>query len=122
LIAIPSEKNIQILPQISTCGAIVAEENKKVIPQAGALQSGCIYVWEEHSSAEIGLGIERFTDGRKWSPSCEQKVRFQPTFACHLSAQSSYSSFCFTMRSIHCHQILTTMGIVFVFHPLMLNF
>lgn len=87
-----------------------------------ALRSGCIYVWEERSSAEIGSGIERFTDGRKWSPSCERKVRFQPTFACHLSAQSSYSSFCFTMRSIHCHQILTTMGIVFVFHPSMLNF
>jgi hypothetical protein len=45
------------------------------------LRSGCIYVWEERGSAEIGLGIERFTDGRKWLPSREREVRFQPTFA-----------------------------------------
>lgn len=44
-----------------------------------ALCSGCIYVWEERklkgSGAEIaGLGIERFTDGRRWSNSQERGV------------------------------------------------
>ena len=38
-----------------------------------ALRSGCVYAWEErgpHSEIEItGLGIERFTEGRRWSPS-----------------------------------------------------
>ncbi|KIM75978.1 hypothetical protein PILCRDRAFT_826828 [Piloderma croceum F 1598] len=36
-----------------------------------ALRSGCVYAWEERGShAEItGLGIERFTEGRRWSPS-----------------------------------------------------
>ncbi|KAF9010618.1 Gti1/Pac2 family-domain-containing protein, partial [Cyathus striatus] len=36
-----------------------------------ALCSGCIYVWEERGpQSEItGLGIERFTEGRRWSPS-----------------------------------------------------
>ncbi|KAF8964972.1 hypothetical protein BDZ97DRAFT_1645984, partial [Flammula alnicola] len=36
-----------------------------------ALQSGCIYAWEGRSphSETIGLGIERFTEGRRWSPS-----------------------------------------------------
>jgi len=36
-----------------------------------ALCSGCIYAWEERGPhTEItGLGIERFTEGRRWSPS-----------------------------------------------------
>ncbi|KAG5221365.1 Gti1/Pac2 family-domain-containing protein [Salix suchowensis] len=36
-----------------------------------ALRSGCIYAWEERGPhTEItGLGIERFTEGRRWSPS-----------------------------------------------------
>ncbi|KAG2112077.1 Gti1/Pac2 family-domain-containing protein [Suillus clintonianus] len=36
-----------------------------------ALSSGCIYAWEERGPhTEItGLGIERFTEGRRWSPS-----------------------------------------------------
>ncbi|KII92657.1 hypothetical protein PLICRDRAFT_104338, partial [Plicaturopsis crispa FD-325 SS-3] len=36
-----------------------------------ALRSGCVYAWEERPThAEItGLGIERFTEGRRWSPS-----------------------------------------------------
>ncbi|KAI6001637.1 Gti1/Pac2 family-domain-containing protein [Pisolithus orientalis] len=36
-----------------------------------ALCSGCIYAWEERGPhTEItGLGIERFTEGKRWSPS-----------------------------------------------------
>ncbi|KZP34423.1 hypothetical protein FIBSPDRAFT_846547 [Athelia psychrophila] len=36
-----------------------------------ALRSGCVYAWEERGAhSEItGLGIERFTEGRRWSPS-----------------------------------------------------
>ncbi|KAF9063423.1 Gti1/Pac2 family-domain-containing protein, partial [Rhodocollybia butyracea] len=39
--------------------------------ERSALCSGCVYAWEERSPAtEItGLGIERFTEGRRWSPS-----------------------------------------------------
>jgi len=35
------------------------------------LRSGCVYAWEERSThTELtGLGIERFTEGRRWSPS-----------------------------------------------------
>jgi hypothetical protein len=46
-----------------------------------ALCSGCIYAWEERGPhTEItGLGIERFTEGRRWSPSrvrdvCSPKI------------------------------------------------
>lgn len=36
-----------------------------------ALVSGCVYAWEERGPhTEItGLGIERFTEGKRWSPS-----------------------------------------------------
>lgn len=36
-----------------------------------ALRSGCIYAWEERGphTETTGLGIERFTEGRRWSPS-----------------------------------------------------
>ncbi|KAJ7451858.1 hypothetical protein B0H11DRAFT_2075489 [Mycena galericulata] len=36
-----------------------------------ALRTGCCYAWEERNpNTEItGLGIERFTEGRRWSPS-----------------------------------------------------
>ena len=36
-----------------------------------ALRSGCVYAWEERGpNTEVtGLGIERFTEGRRWSPS-----------------------------------------------------
>ncbi|KAJ7282724.1 Gti1/Pac2 family-domain-containing protein [Mycena rebaudengoi] len=39
--------------------------------ERGALRTGCVYAWEERSpNTEItGLGIERFTEGRRWSPS-----------------------------------------------------
>ncbi|KAF5325748.1 hypothetical protein D9611_000395 [Ephemerocybe angulata] len=36
-----------------------------------ALRSGCVYAWEERGphSEITGLGIERFTEGRRWTPS-----------------------------------------------------
>ncbi|KAL9711525.1 hypothetical protein Ac2012v2_004596 [Leucoagaricus gongylophorus] len=35
------------------------------------LRSGCVYAWEERGThtEPNGLGIERFTEGRRWSPS-----------------------------------------------------
>ena len=35
------------------------------------LRTGCVYAWEERSphTELTGLGIERFTEGRRWSPS-----------------------------------------------------
>lgn len=41
-----------------------------------ALRSGCIYAWEERGphSETTGLGIERFTEGRRWSPSRVREV------------------------------------------------
>ncbi|KAJ7933815.1 hypothetical protein B0H13DRAFT_2650318 [Mycena leptocephala] len=39
--------------------------------ERAALQTGCVYAWEERSpNTEItGTGIERFTEGRRWSAS-----------------------------------------------------
>ncbi|KAJ6507251.1 Gti1/Pac2 family-domain-containing protein [Mycena vitilis] len=39
--------------------------------ERAALRSGCVYAWEERSpNTEItGNGIERFTEGKRWSPS-----------------------------------------------------
>ena len=36
-----------------------------------ALRSGCIYAWEERGphTEVTGIGIERFTEGRRWGPS-----------------------------------------------------
>ena len=45
-----------------------------------ALCSGCVYAWEERGpNTEVtGLGIERFTEGRRWSPSRVRDVRHTP--------------------------------------------
>jgi Gti1/Pac2 family transcription factor len=42
-----------------------------------ALTSGCVYAWEERGphSEVTGMGIERFTEGRRWSPSRVRDVR-----------------------------------------------
>ena len=39
--------------------------------ERAALRSGNVYAWEERGShTEVtGLGIERFTEGRRWGPS-----------------------------------------------------
>ncbi|KAF8629892.1 hypothetical protein AX15_003248 [Amanita polypyramis BW_CC] len=39
--------------------------------ERSALGTGCVYAWEERGphSEITGLGIERFTEGRRWSPS-----------------------------------------------------
>ncbi|KAF8199971.1 hypothetical protein K438DRAFT_1822943 [Mycena galopus ATCC 62051] len=41
------------------------------LEERAALQTGCVYAWEERSpNTEItGIGIERFTEGRRWSAS-----------------------------------------------------
>lgn len=57
-----------------------------------ALRSGCIYAWEERGphSEITGLGIERFTEGRRWSPSRVRDVRISSA-----SDSSSYSYYSF---------------------------
>ncbi|EJD02639.1 uncharacterized protein FOMMEDRAFT_86091 [Fomitiporia mediterranea MF3/22] len=39
--------------------------------ERAALRSGCVYAWEERGphTEVTGLGIERFTEGRRWGPS-----------------------------------------------------
>ncbi|KAJ7354643.1 hypothetical protein DFH08DRAFT_855613 [Mycena albidolilacea] len=41
------------------------------LDERAALKTGCVYAWEERSpNSEItGIGIERFTEGRRWSAS-----------------------------------------------------
>ena len=43
-----------------------------------ALVSGCVYAWEERGphTEVTGLGIERFTEGRRWGPSRVRDVSF----------------------------------------------
>jgi hypothetical protein len=72
-----------------------------------ALKSGCIYAWEERGphSEITGLGIERFTEGRRWSPSRVRDVSGRTTIRAPLSAYLHVSrSFCFITRNTHPHQ------------------
>lgn len=57
-----------------------------------ALRSGCVYAWEERGPhTEItGLGIERFTEGRRWSPSRVRDVRSYLAFI----GTQDHSCFC----------------------------
>ena len=45
--------------------------------ERAALRSGCVYAWEERGphTEVTGLGIERFTEGRRWGPSRVRDVR-----------------------------------------------
>ncbi|KAI0030406.1 Gti1/Pac2 family-domain-containing protein, partial [Vararia minispora EC-137] len=57
-----------------------------------ALRAGCCYVWEDRGPHSItGLGIERFTEGRHWSPS---RVRddFLFYYECFKGASEEYVS------------------------------
>jgi hypothetical protein len=77
-----------------------------------ALRSGCIYAWEERGphTETSGLGIERFTEGRRWSPSRVRDVRL-PSFFPTIGPTSCHQrSFCSTTRSIHRHQTLIIPG------------
>jgi Gti1/Pac2 family transcription factor len=49
--------------------------------ERASLKSGCVYAWEERGAQTdvTGLGIERFTEGRRWSPS---RVRDVSTIYC----------------------------------------
>jgi Gti1/Pac2 family transcription factor len=46
-----------------------------------ALKTGCVYAWEERGphTEVTGLGIERFTEGRRWSPSRVRDVSYFPS-------------------------------------------
>lgn len=84
-----------------------------------ALRSGCVYCWEERSNAvEVtGLGIERFTEGRRWSPSRVRDVSLPSMQSFRVSAISdcddSLRNFCFTMKSIHHLMMLHSLGMCF---------
>lgn len=75
--------------------------------ERAALCTGCVYAWEERSpNTEItGLGIERFTEGRRWSASRVRDVC--PLFSSTLVdiVEFSHRNFCSTMKS---SSLLTT--------------
>lgn len=80
-----------------------------------ALRSGCVYCWEERSNAvEVtGLGIERFTEGRRWSPSRVRDVSWIICLSDELQSLklfNSYRNFSFTTRNIHRHTTLHSQG------------
>lgn len=85
-----------------------------------ALRSGCIYAWEERGphSELTGLGIERFTEGRRWSPSRVRDVRGVET--CQKNGNSIFSqlfsrnSF-FTTRNTLRRRMQCTLGWSFFF-------
>src|SRR5260221_13846635 len=67
-----------------------------------ALRSGCVYAWEERGphTETTGLGIERFTEGRRWSPSRVRDVR-RPSFFARRGVSSTFyhqRNFCFIDR------------------------
>lgn len=87
-----------------------------------ALRSGCVYAWEERGShAEItGLGIERFTEGRRWSPSRVRDVSLTIILiACgwlpHLNI-SFFRNSCSTTKSTPRRMTLHTPGLCLWFH------
>ncbi|KAJ7162095.1 hypothetical protein C8R46DRAFT_904304, partial [Mycena filopes] len=53
------------------CGILRLVARRLDSDERAALRTGCVYAWEERSqNTEItGIGIERFTEGRRWSPS-----------------------------------------------------
>jgi len=66
------------------------------------LRSGCVYAWEERSThTELtGLGIERFTEGRRWSPSRVRDVCASYSL-CYLCAKLRHLiGFSFLLREI----------------------
>lgn len=85
-----------------------------------ALRSGCIYAWEERGphSELTGLGIERFTEGRRWSPSRVRDVR--GVEACQKSSklnisQLFYRNSFFTTRNTLRRRMQCTLGWSFFF-------
>jgi hypothetical protein len=77
-----------------------------------ALRSGCVYAWEERGShAEItGLGIERFTEGRRWSPSRVRDVR--SIIMSHVPLLNNFfnRNFCSITKNIHRRTTLHSRG------------
>jgi hypothetical protein len=80
-----------------------------------SLCSGCIYVWEGRSIRETASGfggIERFTEGRKWTSGRPQDVCPPSIFAPRLSQSCHPRTSYFTMSGRH--QVLIS-GILFRF-------
>ena len=67
-------------------GILAAIHRRLDSDERAALCSGCVYAWEERGQhTEVtGLGIERFTEGRRWGPSRVRDVRFFPFRRCPL--------------------------------------
>lgn len=66
------------------------------------LRTGCVYAWEERGphTELTGLGIERFTEGRRWSPSRVRDVCLYPHVSpSELTNTPLHRSSCFTMKS-----------------------
>jgi hypothetical protein len=70
--------------------------------ERAALQTGCVYAWEERSpNTEItGTGIERFTEGRRWSASRVRDVcRMHCSRSACLPLNSTPRNFCSTTKN-----------------------
>lgn len=79
-----------------------------------ALRSGCVYSWEERGPhTEItGLGIERFTEGRRWSPSRVRDVRSH-FVSIDTRARSflAFSGVPFLLRKVHATRRRKSLGV-----------
>ena len=83
-----------------------------------ALKTGCVYAWEERGphTEVTGLGIERFTEGRRWSPSRVRDVCGFPSFDYSLLTTSQeflfyYEKYCPTSPDIGPGSVLLLLDI-----------
>ena len=71
--------------------------------ERAALRSGCVYAWEERGphTEVTGLGIERFTEGRRWGPSRVRDVSFcHQKWLCESDNACVARNSCFIMRRV----------------------
>lgn len=76
-IRIRSTRDAHIIFHAVSLGYLKAITRRLDADERAALQSGCVYAWEERGphTEVTGLGIERFTEGRRWGPSRVRDVR-----------------------------------------------
>jgi hypothetical protein len=83
------------------------------IEERMALRSGCVYAWEERGpNTEVtGLGIERFTEGRRWSPSRVRDVMHSSPLVPLTLLMKRSRNFYFIMKSTHLRKMLLVTGL-----------
>ncbi|KLO11748.1 hypothetical protein SCHPADRAFT_854918 [Schizopora paradoxa] len=70
-VRIRSTRDAHIIFHAVSLGILKAINRRLDPDERAQLRSGCVYAWEERGQhTEVtGLGIERFTEGRRWGPS-----------------------------------------------------